>query len=61
VNGTQRRIEVNIFNFDRDIYGKKLIVSIHSFIRDEKKFDGLNSLKIQLANDQEAAMLSLGV
>lgn len=61
VNGTQRRIEVNIFRFDRDIYGKKLTVSIHSFLRTEKKFDGLDSLKKQLANDQHAAYKSLGI
>lgn len=60
VNGTQRRIEVNIFHFDRDIYGKNLTVSIHAFIREEKKFDGLDSLKKQLANDQVAVTKNLG-
>lgn len=47
------RIEVNIFNFEDDLYGKKLRVRFHERIRDEKKFTGLDALKTQLAQDKE--------
>ena len=37
-------IEVNIFDFDREIYGDNLTVKVLERLRDEKKFDGLPSL-----------------
>lgn len=55
VNGTQRTIEVNLFNFDADIYGSTLQVFVKAKLRDEKKFAGLDELKAQLAKDKEAA------
>lgn len=56
VDGKQRTIEVNIFNFDEDIYGKKLRVYVKKYLRGEQKFAGLDALKEQLARDKEAAM-----
>lgn len=52
VNGKNRTIEVNIFDFDQDIYGEKIKVSFIDRIRDEKKFDGLDALKNQLKADE---------
>lgn len=58
VNGTQRTIEVNLFDFDADIYGNTLQVFVKSKLRDEKKFGGLDELKGQLAKDKlEASVL----
>lgn len=45
-------IEVNIFDFDDDIYGKEITVLFVKRIRDEEKFDDINSLKEQLENDR---------
>lgn len=56
VDGTLRMIEVNIFDFDQDIYGKQLRINIHAYLRGEVKFDGLEALKNQLANDKINAM-----
>lgn len=53
VNGKERRIEVNIFDFDQDIYEETLSVNIKEYIRKEMKFSGLDALKEQLANDRE--------
>ena len=47
-------IEVNIFNFDGDLYGKELSVEVVSFIRPDKKLDGLEALKQQIAADKSA-------
>lgn len=48
------KIEVNIFDFDRDIYGEILKVEFIKRIRDEQKFTNLDELKIALANDKMA-------
>ncbi|MCR5013712.1 MAG: bifunctional riboflavin kinase/FAD synthetase [Bacteroidales bacterium] len=48
-------IEVNIFDFEGDLYGKTLKVMFVDRIRDEEKFDGLEALKAQLQQDREEA------
>jgi riboflavin kinase / FMN adenylyltransferase len=60
VDGTKRVIEVNIFNFDEDIYGQTLKVTLKKNLRLEVKFAGLEELKAQLAKDKEHAMLVNG-
>ncbi|AEH22634.1 riboflavin biosynthesis protein RibF [Thermodesulfobacterium geofontis OPF15] len=44
-------IEVHIFNFNRNIYGKTLKIEIIKRIRDEKKFPSIENLKIQIEKD----------
>jgi riboflavin kinase / FMN adenylyltransferase len=56
VDGTKRMIEVNIFDFDADIYGDTLKISVQRFLRTEQKFNGLDALKEQLAKDKAAAL-----
>lgn len=48
-------LEVHLFDFSGDIYGMHVQVEIVDFIRPEIKFDGLESLKAQIARDSEAA------
>ena len=59
VDGKQRMIEVNIFDFNADIYGQVLRVYIKKYIRGEVKFNGLDALKDQLLKDKIAAIESL--
>lgn len=56
VNGTSRTIEVNIFDFDEDIYGQTIRVYVKNHLRGEVKFSGLDALKEQLAKDKETAI-----
>ncbi len=56
VNGKTLTIEVNIFNFDEDIYGQTLQVTLKKYLRSEVKFTGLDALKNQLANDKKLAV-----
>jgi riboflavin kinase/FMN adenylyltransferase len=51
-----RTIEVNIFNFNRDIYGDTIQVRFVDRIRYEQKFDGIDELKAQLGNDKERSL-----
>jgi riboflavin kinase/FMN adenylyltransferase len=57
VNGTKKIIEVNIFDFNRDIYNKTVRVFVKKFLRSEKKFENLEQLKSQLALDRENALV----
>ena len=53
INGAKKNIEVNIFNFNKDIYGEELTVYIHHFTRADKKFSDLEALKEQLTRDRK--------
>jgi len=53
--GTQKRMEVNIFDFEQDIYGKEINIEFYSKIRSEIKFQNIGALKAQLLQDKEAA------
>ena len=49
----EKSIEVNLFNFDIDIYDKIISVDVVEKIRDEKKFSSIEDLKTQLSKDEE--------
>lgn len=55
VNGTQKTVEANLFEFQGDLYDKQITIYIKAFLREEKKFDGLEALKQQLFLDQKNA------
>jgi riboflavin kinase/FMN adenylyltransferase len=46
-----RRLEVHLFDFDRDLYGTEIEVIFIQKIRDEQKFASLEALKTQIATD----------
>lgn len=56
IHGVKRNIEVNIFDFDADIYGDTLIIHFHKRLREDRTFDGLGPMKAQLALDKENAL-----
>ena len=58
VNGKKRVVEVNLFNFEKDIYGQLIRVIVIKHLRSEVKFNGLEELKQALHKDKEN---SLGV
>jgi riboflavin kinase/FMN adenylyltransferase len=55
VDGHKKVIEVNIFNFDEDIYEQTISVMVYDYIRGEVKFNGLDALKEQLKMDVNSA------
>jgi riboflavin kinase/FMN adenylyltransferase len=58
--GIESRLEVNLFDFDDDIYDTDITVALHAYIRAEKKFPGLDALKTQIIADAAEAKRLLG-
>ncbi|MEW6469279.1 MAG: bifunctional riboflavin kinase/FAD synthetase [Bacteroidota bacterium] len=56
VDGKKRTLEVNLFDFDKDIYGSVLKVNFREWLRKEKKFSSLDALKKQLHADKQATL-----
>ena len=52
ISGTNRTIEVNIFDFSGKIYDQSIKIFFAERIRDEKKFDTINKLRAQLSLDE---------
>lgn len=52
VDGKKRVIEVNIFDFDEEIYDQTLKVYVKKYLRQEIKFDGLDPLIEQIGKDK---------
>jgi riboflavin kinase / FMN adenylyltransferase len=59
VGGVVERLEVHLFDFDRDVYGHHLRVRMIEFLRPEMKFAGIDALKAQIALDVDAAKAAL--
>jgi len=59
VGGKLRTIEVNLFDFNEDIYGRELRVFVKKYLRPEVKFDGLPALVEQLGKDKEDTLAAL--
>jgi riboflavin kinase/FMN adenylyltransferase len=56
INGMTRNIEVNIFDFDQDIYTQPIRMEFLHFVRGDIKFTSLDDLKLQLEKDKETVM-----
>ena len=59
VGGTRVQLETHLFDFAADLYGRHLRVALIDFIRPERKFDGLEALKAQIAADSAEARARL--
>lgn len=53
INGMTRNIEVNIFDFDREIYNQTIVIEFHHYVRGDVKFASLDELVVQLGKDKE--------
>lgn len=56
VEGRHQTIEAHLFNFNDTLYGKKIAVELLYFLRDEKKFDSVDDLIVQLSLDKKSAI-----
>ncbi len=55
IGGKNPLIEIHIFDFDKDIYGKEISVCLNEFLRKEQKFGSFEELKTQIKKDIEEA------
>jgi riboflavin kinase/FMN adenylyltransferase len=51
----QELLETHLFGFSGDLYGRKIEVALHAFIRDERKFDSAEALVEAMRTDEAAA------
>lgn len=56
VNGDSKSIEIHFFDFDGDLYSKKIQIQLLDRIRDEVKFENIEKLKEQLSKDKTFAI-----
>src|SRR5688572_148139 len=56
VEGSKKNIEANIFKFNKDIYGESLSVHLHQFIREDRKFNDVEELTLQIKRDEEKSI-----
>ncbi len=61
VGGLKTLLEVHLFDFDADVYGKRICVEFVEKIRPERKFDGFEALKAQIRKDSDEARRILGL
>ena len=54
-------LEAYLFGFDGDLYGRKIAVALHAFIREERKFDDVDALVSQMREDEAAARTLLAL
>ncbi len=59
IGGTKQVIEVNLFDFDKNIYEERMRITIKNYLRHEQKFENLQKLKEQLQMDKENALQEL--
>lgn len=59
LDANAREVEIHVFDFDEDLYGERLSVECHRYLRDEQKFPSVDALVEQLHQDKEAALASL--
>ena len=50
----EKKLEVHIFDFDKEVYGAEVKVFFQKFVRDEKTFSNLEELKSQLIQDEKS-------
>jgi len=55
VDGETLLLETHVFDFDGDLYGKRMRVQLLGFIRPERKFGNLDELRNQIARDCDTA------
>ncbi|HET6306402.1 MAG TPA: bifunctional riboflavin kinase/FAD synthetase [Rhodopila sp.] len=58
--GQESRLEVNLFDFSGDLYDTEITVALHTYLRAEVRFSGLDALRAQIAADAAEARQRLG-
>jgi len=54
-------LEAHLFGFDGDLYGRKIEIALHAFIREEQKFDRVEALVSRMKEDEAKARKLLAI
>jgi riboflavin kinase / FMN adenylyltransferase len=57
----QELLEAHLFGFDGDLYGRRIEVALHAFIREERKFESAETLMAEMRRDEAAARTLLAI
>ena len=57
----QELLEAHLFDFDGDLYGRRIEVALHAYVREEKRFDGIEPLIAHMREDEAAARRLLAI
>ena len=57
----QELLEAHLFGFQGDLYGRRIEVALHGFIREERKFDSLEALTAAMREDEAEARKLLAI
>ncbi|HHL19082.1 MAG TPA: bifunctional riboflavin kinase/FAD synthetase [Thiothrix sp.] len=60
VAGKEMRLEVHVFDYAADAYGKQVMIELVEFLRKETKFDSFDALKAQIVVDANRAKQCFG-
>lgn len=61
IEGKGSSIEVHFFDFNNDIYDQQITIYFIKYLREEQKFDSIELLKQQIANDETAARKAIAL
>jgi riboflavin kinase/FMN adenylyltransferase len=56
INGMNRNIEVNIFDFNREIYREYIRIHFLNFVREDMRFNSMEELKHQIEKDKQTVL-----
>ena len=59
LNQSAEKTEVHIFDFNEEIYGQELVIQVLAYLRPQEKYEGLDALKKQLAEDRKESLKRL--
>ncbi len=57
--GLESRVEAHLFDWHGDLYDAEIAIALHTYLRPERRFDGLDALRTQIAADSAAARAAL--
>jgi riboflavin kinase/FMN adenylyltransferase len=58
---SEEKVEINLFDFDRDLYGQDLEITVHKYLRPQEKYTSMDLLKSQLERDKQESLKWLHV
>jgi riboflavin kinase / FMN adenylyltransferase len=53
------RVEINLFDFNEDIYGEEIVVHIHKYLRPQVKYSNACDLQLQMSKDKDDSLAAL--